>query len=87
MKYSEAIKVAMKNVEFANRLDAFKRDVSENHIAGSLQFSIGNEAFYFGGEAVYDLESNVYHVHFKGGKHTEKRAAYLIGKGQTFVIE
>ena len=87
MKYSEAIKIAKSNAEFARKFDNFKKLVYNDEIAGSIQFAIGNEAFYYAGEAVYNEATGEYEYEFRGGKHTPRRAAYLIGKGQTFVIE
>ena len=86
MKYSEAIKVAMNNAEFARKFDNFKKLVYNNETAGSIQFAIGDEAFYYAGEAVYNEATGEYEYEFRGGKHTPRRAAYLINRGQTFVI-
>lgn len=87
MKYSEAIKKAMKNAEFANMIQRFKAQVAEDHIAGSVQFHIGDEAFYFGGEAVYNEATGEHETYFKGGKHSPNRAAYLIRTGYSMEIK
>lgn len=87
MKYSEAIKIANQNPEFTRIYNAFKATVEEQHIAGSIQFSIGDEAFYLSGEAIYDEGTGEYEYSFKGGKHTARRAAYLINRGMTLEIK
>ena len=86
MKYSEAIKVAKNNADFARTIANFEKSVRDHHIAGSVQFAIGDEAFFYSGEAVYDETTGEYEFVFRGGKHTPRRAAYLIDRGQTFVI-
>ena len=87
MKYSEAIKIATKNPEFARIRDLFEAAVKNQHVNGSIQFSLGSEAFYYAGEAAYNEETGEYEYLFNGGKHTARRAAYMIGAGATLKIE
>lgn len=86
MKYSEAIKIALRNPEFARKFDNFKKLVYNDETAGSIQFAIGDEAFYYAGEAVYNEATGEYEYEFCGGKHTQRRAAYLIKHDLTFII-
>ena len=83
MKYSEAIKAALVNTEFKAMYDSFRKGQLCN---GSLQFAIDGEAFYYGRETIIDEASGETVRKFRGGKHTPSRSAYLIGRGETFVI-
>ena len=89
MKYTEAIKAAKQNPEFAARITSFRKHIEETHGAGSLQFSFaGNnvEAFYYGVENYFDERDGQYHTLIEGGKHTVKRSMYLVSHDRTFVL-
>ena len=86
MKYSEAIKIAEKNPEFARTLANFKKSIYNGGSAGSVQFAIGDEAFFYAGESIYNEATGEREYEFRGGKHTPRRAAYLINRGETFII-
>lgn len=86
MKYADALRQALTNPEFVLRYHAFRKSVESEHIAGSIQFSIGDDAFYFSGECVYNSETDSYESIYKGGKHNPKRSLYLIRCGYTFVV-
>ena len=87
MKYSEAIKIASQTSEFTRVYNMFKAAVEKQHISGSIQFSIGDEAFYFAGEAIYNESTNEYEYSYKGGKHTARRATYLINHDMTLRLD
>lgn len=83
MKYSEAIKVALRNPEFKAMYTAFR---AGGFVNGSLQFSVDGEAFFYGYEKVYDETTGETGIKFRGGKHNDYRAATLLARGETFII-
>ena len=87
MKYAEAIKKALTDNGFLTSYNRFRDGVMKNGIAGSIQFSIADEAFYYSGEAIYNEETGEVGFEFKGGKHTPRRAAYLINRGLCYEIK
>ena len=89
MKYSEAIKAAKQDKDFAAHMESFKKHIEETHGAGSIQFSFaGNycEAFYWSVENYFDYSDGQYHTLIEGGKHTPERSAYLIKNDRTVVL-
>ena len=89
MKYSEAIKIAKQNPEFAAKMEQFKKHIEETHGAGSIQFSFdGNfcEAFYWSVENYFDERDGKFHTLIEGGKHNARRSMYLINRDRTFVL-
>ena len=86
MTYAQAIQRATKDPEFAKTYNRFREQVTNNQAAGSIQFHIGDEAFYYAGENVYDETTSKRTPTFHGGKHSPRRAAYLISRGQSYEI-
>lgn len=95
MKYSEAIKIALKDPVVRPVIDSFRRgilkyaDPGKAHTwsCGSVQFAIGDECFYYGGEAIWDeVTGLVCDIKFRGGKHTVRRSRQLLDRGETIVI-
>lgn len=89
MKYSEAIKAAKSNPEFARKMENFRTHIEDTHGAGSIQFSFdGNfcEAFYYSVENYLDERDGKYHTLIGGGRHTATRSLQLIRDGRTHVL-
>lgn len=89
MKYSEAIKIAMDNPEFAKAWDAAVKTALENHREFSMLFSFdGNfcESFHVDFNHYWSYQINEYETYVTGGKHSPKRALYLTHAGKTFVL-
>ena len=88
MKYSEAIQIAMKDNDFVVSFINYRDNVCNGCVNGSLQFAIGDEAFYVIGGPVYDEVGNyIQGYYFRGGKHTARRSAYLIDRGLIYTIK
>lgn len=77
MTFNEAYKIAIAECEFMNHATEVVANAIRNKTESPCyQFAIGNEAFYFGFDGV-DLHK---------GKHTAKRSAELIRRGDTWQI-
>ena len=87
MKSTTALKQALNDPEFQKAYDAFKRCVENYKISGSLQFYIGDEAFYYGGEAQYSDIDQTWGFYYACGKHTPGRAQTLISRGDSYEIK
>lgn len=77
----------MNDNDFAKSFINYRDNVCNGSVNGSLQFAIGDEAFYFVGEPVYDESNNIQGYYFRGGKHTERRSTYLISRGLIYTIK
>ena len=88
MTFKEAFKLAMTDKRFKSYFDyAHAEDCKRNESVGSIQFSIGDEAFYYGDDGYWDDETNKWVHVFVGGKYSYKRAQYLIENGYAWKID
>ena len=77
MKFNEAYEIAMNECGFMKHAtEVVINAMRAGEQSPCYQFSIGNEAFYFGFDGV-DLHN---------GKHSQRRAAALIARGETWVV-
>ena len=77
MTFDKAFEIAIKNKEFEAHAKKVENCKSKMKDSGCLQFSIADEAFYYGFDG----------CRLFAGKHTSKRSAYLIKAGKTLVIQ
>ena len=77
MKFNEAFEIAMaESADFRGHVDQVREAQESNGRTGCLIFSIGDESFYYGFDGLDIVK----------GKHSAKRSAYLINRGETLVI-
>ena len=91
MKYSEAMKIVKQYPELSalvNRIRerTIEKANNDEHCAGSWQFSVDGECFYFGYESYLDERDGKYHAKFNGGKHTPWRSRQLLERGETWIV-
>ena len=91
MKFSEAIEVVKQYPEIVDIFNRFHAHVKEcamndKHFAGSWQFSVDGECFYYAGESYLDERDGKYHTTFSGGKHTPWRSRELLAEGKTWIV-
>ena len=78
MKFKDAYCKALGNDQFVEEMRKLFEIGEKGYGTPCLLFSIGNESFYIG----YTVTDG-----WKKGKHSAKRAQYLINTQQTLVIE
>ena len=91
MTYTEAMKIVKQFPEFVSILNNFNAHVlkcqaSEQQYAGSWQFSVDGECFYYSGESYFDERDEKYHTLFEGGKHTPWRSRQLLAENRTWIV-
>ena len=91
MTFSEAIIVVKQYPEIAGVFNRFHAHVVEcakdgKHYAGSMQFSVDGECFYYAGESYLDERDGKHHTIFNGGKHTPWRSRQLLAEGKTWIV-